>query len=616
MKQLYYTSCRAGMGLGRGPGQQVRATTDNVSTEQLHDIERIASYELPASMNIGIIPTKGTPIKLAYLNGLPSLGEHALVHAAHVPVDPASGRPSTRFVHLLFDLPRTCTVQDAIRTWKSEFWVTHDDEGPTSLPAQATMPIGNLLDESQLTEWIQSPEHLEDIAFIAHAWMLRDATQHVYLACSSDDAAYMIYGLTYLIPSPLQTTMTFSTYERYPEKSSAQIVATWWPDLEKSDLPMRCYNGMGYAVHTARRKRSTLQTHFRFIDHMLSLLRDGQYNELKELHQWFDRSTVHTPHDIQEAFDLRTNPQVVAVTPNRPKEPIATEPPPLSNRLDKRLRYELLTKMLQEKKNEEIERTLPTLLASIDEAIIFIGSQQGAPTHNEALKACTPIFERWIMTYTFAVANRAHDHAVLKWLVTYATDMSPQAKVRTKALYDLFQFCVHPNYVHRPLNQLNDTMQILKKEFPDTALTLTTELMCSTIPRTKMRISDLEHLISTVYKGIYPTPAEMLLNTTTWILRERPSLIYSRMGMLLLQECMVGPQTQYMIGKIAQVDTFPVVAQILTQWKKSDFETLQLAAAQEPPALQYMLTLLGQERNALLSLFSKVTQRIFRRTDN
>ena len=302
MKQLYHTSCKPEVGMENIKGQQFRAASNGLGLEQLRPFRRIPDYELPARMP-DQTPPEQAPIRLALLPSPVGDGKRVLAHVTYVGLDPASRRFGNSFAHLLIDLPPTCTVRQAIQTWGSAWWKKDDPGGGTLLDDVEALPTGTL-DDQRLITYARSERGAHYLEFLAHAALDHAAGQRLFLVSEPEEAALLIYGLTRMVPEGLLKNFSFSTYERYPESAQTLLTATCWPDLAAQDLPPRCYEGMGLALHTVTGKQSPLPPHHVFIAGELAALKAGNIGQLDRFQELCANLRVDSLEMVGLIFDL------------------------------------------------------------------------------------------------------------------------------------------------------------------------------------------------------------------------------------------------------------------------------------------------------------------------
>jgi hypothetical protein len=257
-------------------------------------------YELPRGVD-GLTQTpEQSPVSLAFLKQKVGTQEYQVLLNKRFTGRDDWGRAGNFFVHVLYNLPpEEFTALDAIRRWGSEFWeydvpseklasdkalkplepgTVKDEvrEGKTPegmRPGKArpgeTRPEGKTLEEhlraAARQEWLQKA-----LPFVIRAFLTVLAQQEqqekgaqqggkpqgnrpsavpqgrrpqrVCVVAEPEQVALLILGLAESLPDVLLAQLTFSTYEREPENSTALVVGTKWKNMAGDDyLPGGTY---------------------------------------------------------------------------------------------------------------------------------------------------------------------------------------------------------------------------------------------------------------------------------------------------------------------------------------------------------------------------------------
>lgn len=271
MKQLYYTSCRAGKSVSGSSGFQVRAISREVPADQVRAAVRYAGYSLPS----GMVPSEETagkaPVRLALLE-TPELGR-VLCHSVYVGQDPTTKRFGNFFSHLLLEVPPDLDTALAIRSWGSDFWRrADDDDGQTELPLVGQLPSANLLDETVLAAFLAHPSNQELMQFLLKAMLLSKPDDRIVVATQAQHLAVCIFGLTLALPRGLLEQFTFSTYENDPLLCHARLVGTSLDDSQQRELPSSCYSSGCAGYNTFSGKKTTLSGTAHYADYAVKTL--------------------------------------------------------------------------------------------------------------------------------------------------------------------------------------------------------------------------------------------------------------------------------------------------------------------------------------------------------
>ena len=245
------------------------------------------------------------------------------------------GRPGNLFSHVVGDLPPRRSrnypeyaseflAQDAIELWRSPFWKNSEDhlEPPNRLDLPEVLDTDlrpGVLNERDMVK-------VQDfLPFVTQAFMMLKGNQQLYIAAEPDTVAALIWGLTHMLPRTLRVmhSLTFSTFEREIEKTSATIAGTCWSAVpapgdaasSRYDLPPGCYQGNGLAINCylhARqlpsRGRSTLPTGTDEAEFALFATQCLVQQQTWKLKQLLTRAEKANVTQIGEFFKILQNP--------------------------------------------------------------------------------------------------------------------------------------------------------------------------------------------------------------------------------------------------------------------------------------------------------------------
>ncbi len=293
MKQLLYTSCEAGKSLDGAGGFQVRAASAGIGPERMRAAVRYMAYGLPDCIHPSQMAPSSSPVRLAFLK-TPELGP-ILCHSVSAGLDPTTRRPGNFFSHVLLDVPPAFTVAAAINTWESDSWRRAD--GPFEATLQDIEGIratGSLTDEA-LGQFALSEHGRKMFSFVLAALLTREPDCRIFLAASSQDVAFCVYGLTRVLPQACLGALTFSTYESQPLSCPARLVGTWAADSAEVDMPSSCYFGkaVGYNSHTGRASQVVAEGDF--LEHAMTVVVTGDRKGLDQLLAVCDQCGIDRP---------------------------------------------------------------------------------------------------------------------------------------------------------------------------------------------------------------------------------------------------------------------------------------------------------------------------------
>ncbi len=377
-EQLWYTWSTSGFGITNA-GFRVRATSKgfmdargqvDIQSDRLLTLRKYLNYDLPQdTLDPYKVDPQQTPRNLAFIQ---AGQERILVNTIYTGLD-AVKRPGAFFSHLLTALPpvlSTCpggqlpfSAREAIKLWRSNFWKDSErslDPRSLDLP-QVTLndlPTGSLskddlalhslalLSEEDRAMVIKLLEQfllkdsdedfpagllseedrakvklLKQLFYVLRAFLMLpklSEQKRLYIAVPPDTVAALIWGLTHALPRTLTVmrSLTFSTYERDIDKSSAMIVGTCWfsPFAQDGrgntprDLPASYYqeqNPHGLAINCYLPNHKTpvtadpLVTRFTLFAVICFAL-----NKMAELNMLLDEAERRNISEVKEFLDL------------------------------------------------------------------------------------------------------------------------------------------------------------------------------------------------------------------------------------------------------------------------------------------------------------------------
>ena len=273
IEQLWYTWAPRGMEDIRG--FQVYAATSglmDVNGATFRAINPYLGYDLPTGTNPSAATRENSPVCLAFINA----GNQYLLLRKNFTGSDSAGRIGTYFIHLLTSLPANFTARDAISLWHSSFWqtsipeLTADFKDPHRyelFPA----PTGILNPEPDAELKFLKDEALEKhLPFVIQAFLSLNQNQRLFIAADDHQVASLIWGLTHCLPSLLQQSLTFSTYEADVLKTDMRIVGTCLPvpEVRRESLnmarvlPADSYDGQYIMLNYYTDQHSTLPTQY------------------------------------------------------------------------------------------------------------------------------------------------------------------------------------------------------------------------------------------------------------------------------------------------------------------------------------------------------------------
>jgi hypothetical protein len=261
MEQLWYTSCRNGLGSGSGnmPRAASRGLKD-LRSERYARLSRFLRYNLPAGVNPNTARPDDAPRNLALLD---TGKERILLHQVYVGLDYTGMRYGNHFSHLLVDVPKEVTARDAIGLWRSPFWAESEVRiapGVYDLPlVERTDLVTGRLAHGHL----DSPVMRDRLEYIIRAYLTLPEGKQLYIVAPSDTVAMLIWGLAQCLPDQLIAGLTFVTYTDNVNAVEAQIVGTgnMAGSTALPDLPDPMYTEKGRVLNCYTSRSSPLIAH-------------------------------------------------------------------------------------------------------------------------------------------------------------------------------------------------------------------------------------------------------------------------------------------------------------------------------------------------------------------
>jgi hypothetical protein len=241
--QVYYTSCRAG--LGSGAGFQINAATPGLSAADLRAVERLGTYVPPPTAPPA--PTEAEIAQLPaalYFGRLPD-GAAVLGQTRYVGKGP-DGRYGNYFAHTL--VTRDVAVDFAallpIELWGAPHWTT-SPSATTDLPPLTPAPGARRIDRRAALAFLHAGDGTRLAQLPAFLTAVEQALQRgrrLIVIDEGDGPALWIALASYSLPRSQAFELSFRTYERNPGESSYLVVGTT-PDTDArftgSDLRSR-----------------------------------------------------------------------------------------------------------------------------------------------------------------------------------------------------------------------------------------------------------------------------------------------------------------------------------------------------------------------------------------
>ena len=224
-QQLYYTSCRHGLG-GYG-GYQFNAVTPGVSPAVLREVEEQTVYEPPRWLT-GPGPDDPEAYPVAFSHGISeATGATVTAQAVFTGTD-YSGRPGNYFVHaLVTDTPdddfgslRPAELWGAAALWRTQ---PVDD---TELPELPGPPPRGVIDRPGVQAFLDARDAGDVLPGLLTAVGQAMSGDRPVLVVSHDvtENAWWIAVVSYLLGEQLAYRMTFTTYSHRPGYSRYNLV--------------------------------------------------------------------------------------------------------------------------------------------------------------------------------------------------------------------------------------------------------------------------------------------------------------------------------------------------------------------------------------------------------
>lgn len=333
-EQLWYTWSTSGFGI-TSAGFRVRAASRgfmdargqvDMQSDRLLTLRKCLYYDLPQDT---LDPYKVDPQQAPRSFAFVQAGqERILVNTTYKGLDGAK-RAGAFFSHLLTDLPPVpspCpggqlpfSAREAIERWRSDFWKDSERSlDPKSLDLPQVSPSELFVGPLSLDDAVKVPEQF---LYVLQAFLTLPTLgeqKRLYIAALPDTLATLIWGLTHALPRTLTVMrhLTFSTYERDIDKSSATIIGTcWFSPISQDgrsntprDLPASYYleqNPYGLALNCYLPERKTPVTPdpllIRFTQFAVNCFTQ---NNLTELNMLLDEAERRNINDVKEFLDL------------------------------------------------------------------------------------------------------------------------------------------------------------------------------------------------------------------------------------------------------------------------------------------------------------------------
>jgi len=238
-QQLYYTSCRSGLG-GYG-GYQFNAVTPGVSPLVMREVEERTVYEPPRWLLDDPCPEEPEAYPVAFSHGVSeATGAAITAHVVFAGTD-YSGRPGNYFAHaLVTDAPgRDFGPLLPVELWGSELWRSSPvDE--TSLRELPGPPPRGVIDRPGVQAFLDTRGASGVLPRLLTAAGLAVTGAEPVLLASQDTAenVWWIAAVCYLLGEGLARQVTFTTYSHRPGYSRYHLIGALPealpPDAQKS----------------------------------------------------------------------------------------------------------------------------------------------------------------------------------------------------------------------------------------------------------------------------------------------------------------------------------------------------------------------------------------------
>jgi hypothetical protein len=301
MKQLFYTSCRAGKSLSGASGFQVRAASEGLTPEQIRYAVGYAGYLLPSSVTPDEQTVKSAPVRLALLQ-TPELGR-IICHGVYAGKDPESKRYGNFFSHLLLEVPKSVDADWAIQTWGSSFWRRHDDDSDGPLDDVAELRGAATLSDAKLTGLLKDKAGQSLVQFVLNGLLVTPEDHRLFVLAPAQEVALCVYAVSRLLPHAFQSDFTFSTYESEPLMCRARLVGTWLGEAPDEDLPSACYVEPCWAFNRSTGRQSLLPVTSNYADFAVkAFVSDENRAKLDQVRGLCEKLEVQSPDLLDLTF--------------------------------------------------------------------------------------------------------------------------------------------------------------------------------------------------------------------------------------------------------------------------------------------------------------------------
>ena len=238
-QQLYYTSCRSGLG-GYG-GYQFNAVTPGVSPVVMREIEERTVYEPPRWLLDNPSPEEPEAYPVAFSHGASdATGAAITAHVVFAGTD-YSGRPGNYFVHaLVTGAPgRDFGPLLPVELWGADLWQSTPAAG-MSLPELPGPPPRGVIDRPGVQAFLDARGASGVLPRLLTAAGLAMAGAEPVLLASEDAAenVWWIAAVCYLLGERLARQVSFTTYSHRPGYSRYHLIGALAealpPDADKS----------------------------------------------------------------------------------------------------------------------------------------------------------------------------------------------------------------------------------------------------------------------------------------------------------------------------------------------------------------------------------------------
>src|SRR5262249_17758963 len=145
--------------------------------------------------------------------------------------------------HVLLDLPTMVDPQQALHSWGSDQWQSHDLPPMSEMGDALFVPVSAQLGDEALAKFLKETAGRELFEFLLAAYLITPNESPIFLAAAPEHVALAIFALTKALPPSILESLSFSTYEATPTEARCRIIGTSWPAGAGRDLPPACYDG-------------------------------------------------------------------------------------------------------------------------------------------------------------------------------------------------------------------------------------------------------------------------------------------------------------------------------------------------------------------------------------